>query len=93
MDERMGNGVVRHAFRPREGVGEERLPVGKCGKCGRETYQTLTGLWLHWSTLTSSCPTRPTQPIGRGGLRPPVGAVGADDGLGSLCNGQEGAIS
>lgn len=78
--ERTGNGIVRHAFRTRKGIGEERLPVGECRECKGETYQTLTGLWLHWSTLTGACPVAVT---------PVVGA----DGLSSLSDGQEGAIS
>ena len=88
--ERVGAGIVRDQLRTRE---NGALPCGTCHKCGSETYQCADGSWLHWSTLTGACPTRPTQPVGRVGLRPPVGAVGADDGLSSLSGGQEGAIS
>lgn len=47
--------MVRSGFRTREGKGEERLPVGKCGKCGQETYRVPAGAWLHWGTLAEEC--------------------------------------
>lgn len=50
---RVGDGIVRHHFRTRE---NGDLPIGTCGDCGRETYQVPAGVWLHWSTLTGSCP-------------------------------------
>lgn len=81
METRIGDGIVRHHFRTRE----TGLPVGTCGTCGQETYQVPVGDWLHWSTLTDSCPTLsaadPTLPLGVGsasGLR--LGVYGGLDG-------------
>ena len=77
--ERTGNGVVRHCFRTRDGVGEHKLPVGQCGTCGGETYQVLVGAWLHWATLTGECvgagPVLTTGPAA-----PAVGSVGVSTG-------------
>lgn len=88
---RIGDGKVRHHFRTREGSGDARLPVGACATCGQETYQVPNGVWLHWSTLTLSCPTLstadPTLPLGVGSASGLL--LGVHGGL----DGREGVMS
>jgi hypothetical protein len=76
--------MVRHGFRTREGKGEERLPIGQCEKCKGETYRVPAGSWLHWCTLTTSCPEV---------LVAEQDSADSGHGLGSLSDGQEGAMS
>lgn len=72
--------MVRNGFRTRE-AGD--LPTGVCGTCKGETYRVPAGMWLHWTTLTESCPVA----VERAGEGTENG-----DALEGVSDGQEGAI-